>query len=357
MITYIGVKGDIDTRGIYGFETNPHEIMPMGKLSALAGYTYMVLSKDKKYLYATGKDENGKDLLCGYAVLGTGVLRKVGQTILQTANDVCHLDVSNNGKLVVVTDFVDGAVHFHPVEDGMPKELLARVPFIGSSIGPRQEQSHPHSAYFTPDDKYCLAVDLGANAVFSIAWDQDANTFMQVQKWEASPAAGPRHLAFHPNQKYVYVLHEITADISVLTYNPDNGELMQVDKINALPPMMKGYQVNIAMDIGDGTYLAAADITVSKDGKKLYASTRGCRDIASFAIAENGHLKLLGHAPSKGYTRSIHLSEDDAYLIGIGEKLWGLDGMLEVFAIDAEGKAINKSVDAVVPGAFNGTVS
>lgn len=354
MIAYVGVKGDQNTGGIYGFEAERRRITPKGKLAALAGYNYMAVSRDKKYLYAAGKDEESRDLLCGYRIKEGGLLEKAGEVLLNTANDVCHLDISPDGRLAVLTDFADGAVHLHPVEEGRPQALLARVPFAGNGIGPRQERSHPHSARFTPDGRYCLAADLGANAVFSVAWDWENGRAAQVSEWKAPPAAGPRHLAFAPGG-IVYVLHEITAEIGILKYCAKTGELVQIGRASALPPMMKDYRLDPGMQIDSGAYLSAADLAVSKDGSRLYASVRGCRNIASFAAGQDGMLTPIGHTPSKGYTRSICLSEDGSYLIGIGEKMDDLEGMLEIFEIDSKGRAKNQSVDMAVPGAFTGT--
>ena len=83
-----------------------------------------------------------------------------------TAGDICHLSVNRAGTLLLVTDFVDKAVHFYEfLPNGAPGAFLARVPFEGKSTGYRQGSSHPHSAYFSPDDRYALVADLGANTV------------------------------------------------------------------------------------------------------------------------------------------------------------------------------------------------
>ena len=61
-------------------------------------------------------------------------LKRCGQVRVGTAGDICHLSVNRAGTLLLVTDFVDKAVHFYEfLPNGAPGAFLARVPFEGKS--------------------------------------------------------------------------------------------------------------------------------------------------------------------------------------------------------------------------------
>jgi len=105
----------------------------------------------------------------------------------------------------------------------------------------------------------------------------------------AKAGAGPRHLTFHPNNKYAYLIEELTGTISA--YNYKNGKFGLLQNIPAIPPDYMGP-------------IGSADIHVSPDGKFLYASNRGeSNTIAIFKINQKtGWLTLIGHQSTLGKT-------------------------------------------------------
>ena len=105
----------------------------------------------------------------------------------------------------------------------------------------------------------------------------------------AGAGNGPRHMCLHPNNRLAYVLSELASQISVYSYDAENGtlaaEALQV--VSTLPPGVAS---------GDG-YSTTAAIRVTGDGRRLYGSNRGHDSIAEFAVDErSGLLQLLGHA-------------------------------------------------------------
>src|SRR6266446_6369322 len=68
------------------------------------------------------------------------------------------------------------------------------------------------------------------------------------------PGAGPRHLAFHPNGRFLYLITETTATIGAYAVDPANGTLRELQFVDMLAP---GYTGGIA----------AADLHVTPDGQ------------------------------------------------------------------------------------------
>jgi 6-phosphogluconolactonase len=106
----------------------------------------------------------------------------------------------------------------------------------------------------------------------------------------ASPGAGPRHIAFHPNGKWAYVINELDSTVNVLKLDSKTGTATLVDTVSTLPSGVK--QENLT-----------GEVAVHPNGKFLYGSNRGHDSIAAFAIdQETGRLSSLGHFPVGGRT-------------------------------------------------------
>ncbi|MES1224530.1 MAG: beta-propeller fold lactonase family protein, partial [Bacteroidota bacterium] len=112
------------------------------------------------------------------------------------------------------------------------------------------------------------------------------------------------HFEFHPNNKFAYLMEEMSGGISVFAYK-GKGQLDLVQNISALPPDYIGV-------------VGSADIHVSADGKFLYASNRGeSNTIAIFRInQQSGELTLAGHQSTLGKTpRNFNLDLSGNYLL------------------------------------------
>jgi 6-phosphogluconolactonase len=104
----------------------------------------------------------------------------------------------------------------------------------------------------------------------------------KVPSNSTAPGSGPRHIDFHPNGKYVYLMEEMSGNVTAYSYN--KGKLLFLQTISAIKEGYKGP-------------IGSADIHVSPDGRFLYASNRGeSNDIAIFDIDKStGKLTLKGH--------------------------------------------------------------
>ena len=102
-----------------------------------------------------------------------------------------------------------------------------------------------------------------------------------------TPGSGPRHIIFHPNKKFAYVISELGG--TVTAYDYAGGKLKEIQKSITHPKDFKGV-------------IGSAEIMISPDGKFLYASNRGDENtITIFSINKNtGTLKLQGYQPVMG---------------------------------------------------------
>ena len=118
-----------------------------------------------------------------------------------------------------------------------------------------------------------------------------------------APGAGPRHLAFHPNGRWIYVVNELDCTVTLVKKNDSNAYFTGIG-VSTLPPEYTGSNT-------------CADIHLTSDGKFLYASNRGHNSLAIFAINHhNGSLLPLGHQTTHGdWPRNFALSPEEDYLV------------------------------------------
>jgi 6-phosphogluconolactonase len=133
--------------------------------------------------------------------------------------------------------------------------------------------------------------------------------------------AGPRHMAFHPNGRFLYLITETTSTIGTYAVDPGNGTLKELQFVSALPAEFKDQP-------------AAADLHVTPDGKFLYGSERKTSTLHGFKIdPEKGTLSPIGHFPTETTPRGFGIDPRGKYLLSAG-----LDSNhLTVYAIEANG--------------------
>ena len=133
-----------------------------------------------------------------------------------------------------------------------------------------------------PENRFAFAPDLGLDKILIYKLNlEDGSLTANAQPWaRVHPGAGPRHLDFHPNGKYAYVINELDSTFTAFRYDANTGTLTEIQTISTLPEDF------------DGTS-HCADVHVHPSGKFLYGSNRGHDSIVICAIdEETGMLRL-----------------------------------------------------------------
>ena len=123
----------------------------------------------------------------------------------------------------------------------------------------------------------------------------------QILRWNSdmlvTPGGGARHLAWHPSGKFCYVNEESGGVITSYAWDATAGTLQP---IQTLPTGPDGHEGSVA----------SAEIAVGPTGH-LYVANRGPKTVATFALAEDGGMELLGHSPTLGNPRHIQFTAAD----------------------------------------------
>ena len=126
-----------------------------------------------------------------------------------------------------MANYHGGGVAVLPIRaDGTLGSATSIVLHHGSSVNKsRQTGPHPHAIDVDPTNRFVFVPDLGLDKVLSYRFNPAAGTLTPNNPTCAatSPGAGPRHIAFHPNGKWAYVINELDSTLNALQYDSKTG--------------------------------------------------------------------------------------------------------------------------------------
>ena len=228
-------------------------------------------------------------------------------------DDPCHLDVSSDGRFLVVANYVSGNVEVLPIgvdgSLGTPSDVVATK----GEPGPhRTEQPgpHPHQCLFEPGGRFLVVPDKGLDRLFVFRIDPATGRLVPADPPFARTrsGAGPRHIAFHPRLPYAWVVNELDSTVAAFRVTAA-GALEPTQIVPSLPSTYTGNNTGSA-------------IAVSPSGRFVYASNRGHDSVAIFKIDQsNGLLSAVGWEPTKGSTpRFIGLNPSGTRLYAANQR-------------------------------------
>lgn len=295
-LLYIGTYTDGDSEGIYLYklDVTTGELVPVSTTSDIENPSYLAFDPKKRFLYAVAEvtDLNGKSTgaVNAYSVdQKSGALTFLNSQITE-GGAPCYVHVDKSGKTVLVANYVGGNVASFPINENGHLGAASDV-FVHKPAGKNDEkqQSHAHCFVTDPQNNFALAADLGLDQIFVYKLDENGRLAPnEPHRISTKSGAGPRHLTFHPNGKYVYVINELNSTMSAFSYDKDAGILTELQTISTLPSDFKGES-------------NCADVHVSPNGKFLYGSNRGHNSIVVYKIDQNtGKLNLVQHVSTQG---------------------------------------------------------
>jgi 6-phosphogluconolactonase len=263
-----------------------------------ANPSFLAAHPNRRFLYAVGETANfgGKPvgLVSAFGIAAdTGALTLINQQSSGGAGP-CHLAVDRTGKWLLVANYGSGSIAVLPIrQDGALGEPGAIVQHHGSSVNP-QRQAGPHAHFITldPAGRFVLTCDLGLDKVLVYRLDPARGTLAPNDPPSASlrPGAGPRHLAFHPNGRLLFVISEMGSSLTAFSWDSRRGALKQLETVSTLPAAFAGSST-------------CAEVQVHPSGRFIYGSNRGHDSIAVFAVdSSTGKLSLLEHQSTQGQT-------------------------------------------------------
>ncbi|MBM7573201.1 lactonase family protein [Aquibacillus albus] len=309
VIGFVGSYTKAESKGVYTFtlDKEKREITDINVAAELNNPTYLTVSKDNQFLYAVAKEGEKGGVTAFSLNEQTGELTLLNSQTSE-GSPPCHVSVSSDNSNVVTANYHTTKVESYLTnEDGSLNPAVSVMEHEGNGPHDRQEKPHMHFSGFTPDEKYIIAIDLGSDNVITYAVDNGKLT--KVHTFETKPGSGPRHIAFHPNGKYAYVMTELSSEVLVLHYNEQDGSFSEVQSIPTIPSDFT--------ETNDGSA-----IHLSPDGKFVYAGNRGHNSIAIFSVDEStGKLSFVEWASTEGnWPRDFALDPTGKFVVAANQK-------------------------------------
>ena len=337
-LLFVGTYTEKESKGIYAyrFDSASSELTPLGLAAETTNPSFLAVDPSHRFLYAVNEIQKYKEASSGvvsaFAIDSQKGDRQTGKLQLLNAvasrgADPCYIAFDKTGKYVLVANYTGGSVAVFPVQaDGHIGESSAFVQHAGSSVNrERQEGPHAHWIETTPDNRFAIAVDLGLDELLIYRFDAKNGSLAPNNPPFAKldPGAGPRHLSFHPNGKFAYVVNELQSSITAFAYHANAGRLQKLQTVSTLPKNFSGSN-------------DTAEIKVHPSGKFLFASNRGYDTIALFSIdSKTGALTLVDQFPTQGKTpRHFEIDPTGKFLFVANQNT----NNIVVFRIDSNGR-------------------
>jgi 6-phosphogluconolactonase len=324
---YVGTYTATVSKGIYAFRFQPStgKITPIGAVAEAPNPSFLTISPDHRFLYAV--NWKGSDTVPGNTVSAYGLDAHTGQ--LTFLNKVSsrgempnHLTIDATGKTVLVANYATGTFAALPVgPDGRLGESTGFDKHEGPKV-PQHDAPHAHSVALSSDQRMAFVAELGLDRVYMYHLEAAKHTITPNDPPFITTVAGsgPRHLALHPNGKFLYANNETNSTATVFSYQAASGTLKELQNVSTLPPDIKARN-------------STAEIQIDRAGKFLYVSNRGHDSIAVFSIdSASGLLTPVEHVSTQGKTpRNFSLDATGAYLFAANEN----SSNIVLFRVDA----------------------
>jgi len=242
---------------------------------------------DRQLLYSVNEGAQGELVHYSYAV---GQSFEEISRVASGGASPCHLQISPDKKFLGVANYMGGNVGIFRLNSKGGIESAPQI-LQHSGTGPntsRQEGPHAHWVSWDKKQENIYVVDLGIDQIKRYPFDiasgsvSAAKTALMLQ-----PGDGPRHMVFHPNKPYAYVLNELSNTLLFTTVTAE-GDLKVVQRLTTLP-------------VSYAEHNQTSHIEINSAGTVVYISNRGHNSIAVFSIAESGKLTAIDHEPTQGH--------------------------------------------------------
>ena len=270
----------------------------------------MCLSPDQKVLYVAHRKA---EKVSAFAISPkNGSLQLIARTELPGEGGSCYLSTDRTGKFLLSAYYFEGKVTVH--------RLKKNGAVAEGAVQTVTTEKNAHCILADYRNRLVLVPHTGPNAVYQFRFDATTGKLSPSKPAKHVPKEklSPRHVAFHPNKKFVYVVNEGSSSVTACRLKGS-----AIHPIHTLSTLPKGFAERNT----------CADVEVHPSGKFLYCSNRGHDSLAIFAIDQKtGRLSALGQASTEEMPRSFNVDPTGNYLVAAGLRA----NKVTVYRIDQE---------------------
>lgn len=321
--TYVYIS-NIEDADITAYElsagSNPH-LTSIGRFPAGKFAMPMAVTPDNKNLYASVRSKPFS--LYMYQIdQGNGQLKWTGAIPLP--DSMVSVSTDKTGKWLLATSF---GGHNNSVNQIQANGYVNPVPAEAFPSGGK----NPHAIVFDQSNKFVYVPQLGTDEI-------KIHTFNASQAKPLSETAssvalqkqqGPRHIVISADNKFAYVITEMTGEVIVFSRDLKSGALTQIQAVSSLPSDSKlvpgrprpptGSPEATAFD--DSNMIFCAEIKLTPNGKFLYTSERTKSTLSGFEVdPQTGKVKYLFTTPTEEMPRGFNVDPSGQFLVATGQK-------------------------------------
>ena len=239
--------------------------------------SYQYLTDDGQYLFSVSELVNNQGAVYSFKKNSQGNFEKINQQLTQ-GDAPCHINFRKKSQTLYTANYMGGSVSIFQTKQGNIEQLSQKLEYFSSGKYPQQASSHAHMVVLSKDENQLHISDLGGDKIYHCKLKPDGLVEAKYSLTQFPSGTGPRHFVFSADEKWVYVVGELSGTVDVYSTNEGNWEFVQREKID--------------LSKGDGPK-ASADIHISPNGQWLVASNRITRNsLMVFKIKPNGRIKF-----------------------------------------------------------------
>lgn len=327
---FVGTYTVLGGPGIVRCRLADDRLAMLSTASELVDPTYVILSRDKRHLFAVGALVGaGEGMVASYQV-GKEALTKITEWPTG-GNAACHLALDPEERFLYVANYVSGSISMFPATNGLLGPCGQLITHEGH--GPnaaRQEKAHAHHVAFRPGTRELFVCDLGMDAVVVYEQEPKMGGLSPIGPIPVEAGLGPRHLVFDGQNRF-YLACELGNAVCVYEWQGQGWECVQT--LSTLPPGWTGENTVAAIQLRD---------------RRVYVSNRGHDSIAQYLAGVDGMLTPLAIQPVEGRTPRDFRVMDDGILVACqdgGGILWTREGRTVASLPIAGAVCISESVN------------
>jgi 6-phosphogluconolactonase len=278
----------------------------------------LALSPNHRFLYASLRSPP-------YSVSSFAIDQATGRLgLLSTVplpDNMAYLSTDKTGRFLFGASYTGDKIAVNPIG---PQGFVQPQPI---DVIPTRKNAH--SIVVDPSNSYVFASNLGGDIILQYKLDPISGHLAPNNPpfVETKHGAGPRHILFHPNGRFVYATDELDGTVNTYKFDPTTGTLTLLTSTSAVPAGFKGGEP------------ATSDLHATPDGRFLYVAERTSSTLAAYRIdGETGALTLIGNTPTETQPRGFNIDPRGRFLLAVGQKSNGMTAY-----------AINQETGALAP--------
>ncbi|GIO24652.1 beta-propeller fold lactonase family protein [Oceanobacillus sp. J11TS1] len=248
----------------------------LGKKDGISNPSFLAKHPTKERVYAVSEVEDG-EVVCYRLDYKNHQLEE--RSRLRTHGGPCYAEASACGKYLFVSNYSNPSVVVYALkENGDFQEEVERIDVPSENAA----DSHIHTVRQIPGTSFIAMTDIGGSKIYIYQWNARQRSLLPVQAIPAPDNAGPRHIAFHPDQSIMYVVNEYQSSVFVYRYAEQFACIQLIQQINT---------VDVAKNYG---------AEIQYIGGKIITSNRGADSLTIFHVKEDGKLENETSIPTGG---------------------------------------------------------